>query len=110
MAYYKESKKVKASPNTIAKSLTKNYTKQGLTPAFSAPRHPKKPENAMPLRGASALERFVRQKAIPVPCSHQPNDTYCVGSEPQIPPTRLFVTRFSIQKNIVYPLALFLTM
>ena len=31
------------------------------TPAFSAPRHPTKLENTRPLRGAGALERFVRQ-------------------------------------------------
>ena len=30
------------------------------TPAFSAPRHPTKPENTKSLRGAGALERFVR--------------------------------------------------
>jgi len=33
----------------------------GLTPAFRAPRHPTKPENTEALRGAGALERFVRQ-------------------------------------------------
>ena len=43
---------------TLPGSKGDNVT--SLTPAFSAPRHPAKPENTKPLRGAGALERFVR--------------------------------------------------
>jgi len=34
--------------------------KYRLTPTISAPRHPTKPENTKPLRGAGALDRDVR--------------------------------------------------
>ena len=42
-------------------AIPKHPNPERPTPAFSAPRHPTKPENTKALRGAGALERMVRR-------------------------------------------------